>query len=227
MQSIAASAPEVPWGQALSRRVRTLWIAKALGTTVGISGFFILYFWVMRSTGGQATVVPAMAVDSWFRIQELALLPYASLWLYVSLAPAFAANMASLRMYIAGALTMSVVGLVTYWFFPTTTPPFGVDWTEYPALAFLKAADAAGNAFPSLHVAFAAYTATVIARELRDLHAPAWARVGNWAWCAAIVYSTLATRQHVVIDVAGGLVLAWFATEVCRTRLVQRVFAAA
>jgi membrane-associated phospholipid phosphatase len=165
-------------------------------------------------------------MDSWFGVNELALLPYVSLWLYVSLAPAFAANMASLRMYIAGSLAISVLGLAIFWLFPTTTPVSGVVWSEYPALQFLKAADAGGNAFPSLHVAFAAYTAVVIASELRGMHAPAWVRAGNWLWCTAIVYSTLATRQHVVIDVLGGLVLAWVALQICSTGLVKRVFRA-
>jgi membrane-associated phospholipid phosphatase len=215
MKLFSADPHRVPWVQALWRRVCTLWIVKALGTTVGISGFFILYFWVMRSSGGQAVVVPVTPIDDWFDVYEFALLPYASLWLYVSLGPALAANMAALRTYIAGAAAISASGLAIFWLFPTTTPVSGVVWSEYPALQFLKAADAGGNAFPSLHVAFAAYTAVVIARELRELHAPTWIRGGNWLWCAAIVYSTLATRQHVVIDVLGGLVLTWVALRVC------------
>jgi membrane-associated phospholipid phosphatase len=226
MKSTSADARGKPWTHALSLRIRTLWMAKAFGTTVGITGFFILYFWVMRSSGGNAVVVPATRIDDWFGVSELALVPYASLWLYVSLGPALAASMASLRLYIAGSLAISVVGLVTFWVFPTATPVSSVAWSEYPALQFLKAADARGNAFPSLHVAFAAFTAGVIARELRDLGAPAWVRTGNWLWCAAIVYSTLATRQHVLIDVVGGLLLAWAAWVICAMPVVRRVFRA-
>jgi membrane-associated phospholipid phosphatase len=29
----------------------------------------------------------------------------------------------------------------------------------------------------------------------------------NGGWCSAIVYSTLATRQHVAVDIAAGLLL--------------------
>jgi membrane-associated phospholipid phosphatase len=195
-----------------------------LGTTVGISGFFILYFWVMGSTAGEATVVPMTPFDGWIGVSQLALLPYGSLWLYVSFAPALAANMAALRLYIAGALTIAASGLATYWLFPTTTPVSRVDWSEYPALQFLKAADSGGNAFPSLHVAFAAYTAVVIANELRGLRAPPWVSAANWLWCAAIVYSTLATGQHVVLDVLGGLLLAWLASRICAFGVMKRVF---
>jgi membrane-associated phospholipid phosphatase len=156
-------------------------------------------------------------------VSEFALLPYASLWLYVSLAPALAANMASLRAYVGGALLIAGAGLAIYWVFPTTTPSFGLDWSAYPALQFLKTADMGGNAFPSLHVAFAAYTAVAMAGELRSLRVPRWLRIFNWAWCVAIVYSTLATRQHVVIDVAGGLLLAWTAVQMCRSPAMERV----
>jgi membrane-associated phospholipid phosphatase len=194
-----------------------------MGTTLGISVFFVLYFWVMHSKAGQAVTVPMTAVDGWIAISQYALLPYASLWLYVSLAPAFASDVASLRHYVAGALAIALLGLATYWLFPTATPAFAVDWSHYPALGMLKASDRGGNAFPSLHVAFAAYTAIVIERELRSLAAPPWARGINWLWCAAIVYSTLATRQHVVIDVIGGLLLTWLAVRICSSGTVRQL----
>ena len=31
--------------------------------------------------------------------------------------------------------------------------------------------------------------------------------ISNWAWCIGIVYSTLATLQHVAVDVLAGLAL--------------------
>lgn len=224
MKSRSASPVASTWVPSLLRRVRTLWVTKMVGTTLGISAFFVLYFWVMHSMAGEAVTVPMTPVDHWIRVSEFALLPYVSLWLYVSLAPALAPNMAALRMYIAGALIISGLGLAIYWIFPTTTPGFGVDWSEYPALRILKASDLGGNAFPSLHVAFAAYSAVVIAGELRTLGAPAWVRGGNWLWCAAIVYSTLATRQHVVLDVIGGLLLTSFAVTMCRSRSMEQLF---
>jgi membrane-associated phospholipid phosphatase len=42
---------------------------------------------------------------------------------------------------------------------------------------------------------------------LRRFRAPGWLLVLNSVWCAGIIYSTLATRQHVIIDVMGGLIL--------------------
>jgi len=46
-----------------------------------------------------------------------------------------------------------------------------------------------------------------LARELRAIDAPRWLRALSAFWCVGIVYSTLATRQHVVLDVVAGALL--------------------
>ncbi len=67
--------------------------------------------------------------------------------------------------------------------------------------------DASGNACPSLHVAFAVFTAVWFGHLLRQMKAGGLARSLNWLWCAGILYSTIATRQHVALDVLAGAVL--------------------
>jgi len=74
-------------------------------------------------------------------------------------------------------------------------------------MTFLKNIDASGNACPSLHVATAFFTGIWFQHVLRRFSAPRWVLVINWAWCVAIVYSTVAIRQHVVVDAAAGLLL--------------------
>jgi membrane-associated phospholipid phosphatase len=223
MKSNNASPLPLSWTESLLRRVQTLWLLKMTGTIGGICGFFLLYFWTQESRAAHAVTVPMTAVDHWVGVSQSALLPYASLWVYVALAPALAGDLAGLRKYVSGAFIMAFLGLATYWFFPTTTPAFGVHWSDYPALQVLKAADRGGNAFPSLHVAFAVYSGAIIAGELRSFSAPPWVRGASWLWCAAIVYSTLATRQHVAIDVAGGFVVAAVALLACGSRALARL----
>lgn len=223
MKSNNASPPALSWTGSLVRRIRTLWLLKMTGTIVGVGVFFLLYFWVEESRATQAVTVPLTAVDHLVGVSQAALLPYVSLWVYVSLAPALAGDMASVRKYVSGALIMAFLGLATCWFFPTTTPAFHVHWSDYPALQVLKAADRGENAFPSLHVAFAVYSGAVIAGELRSFFAPPWVRRANGLWCAAIIYSTLATRQHVAIDVAGGIVVAAVALLACGSRTPNRL----
>jgi membrane-associated phospholipid phosphatase len=86
-------------------------------------------------------------------------------------------------------------------------PVPAIDWSRHPSMAFLKSADAAGNACPSLHVAFAVFSACWFGRLLRQLGAGRIARIGNVLWCAGILYSTVATRQHVFLDVVAGAAL--------------------
>jgi membrane-associated phospholipid phosphatase len=204
----SSSPPPVPWHVALGRRIATLWVVKMIGTTLGISGFFFLYFWVMHNPLWEPAVMPLTRLDHWVGVSDDAMLLYGSLWFYISLAPAFAKDKAELRACARDAALMAAIGLLVFWFFPTVVPVFPVDWSQYPSLQFLKTADAGGNAFPSLHVAFAVLTAVLLARQLRAVGAPAGVRAVNVLWAAGIVYSTLATRQHVLLDVLGGTLLA-------------------
>jgi membrane-associated phospholipid phosphatase len=56
-------------------------------------------------------------------------------------------------------------------------------------------------------VAFAVFSAMSLGRSLRQLGAGVAARGANWLWCLGILYSTVATGQHVLADVAAGAVL--------------------
>ena len=202
------------WPLALAQRMRTLWLPKMVGTMLGIPAFFWFYFLVLRHPLNTVRVMPFTSLDAWFDLHEAALPLYASLWLYVAIAPAFAKNAIELRAYLRGAAAMSVSGLAFFWLVPTRTPPVLIDWVRYPALEFLKSVDASGNAFPSMHVSFAVFTAVLIASALRAVAAPVWLRALNWLWAFGIVYSTLATRQHVLLDVAGGVALGVMACAV-------------
>jgi membrane-associated phospholipid phosphatase len=77
---------------------------------------------------------------------------------------------------------------------------------------FLKTVDLGGNACPSLHAAFAVFSAICIRRLFRSLGMPGYAETLNWIWCAAILYSTLATKQHVLLDLVAGSLLGGGAT---------------
>jgi membrane-associated phospholipid phosphatase len=74
-------------------------------------------------------------------------------------------------------------------------------------MQFLKRVDVAGNACPSLHAAFCVFTAAVLHAQLRSLGAARWLLAGNLLLGAGILYSTVATRQHVVLDVVAGAAL--------------------
>lgn len=102
---------------------------------------------------------------------------------------------------------MVVVGLGIFILLPTKVPDLSIDWTLYPSLQFLKSVDVAGNACPSLHAAFCVFTAVALHMQLRAIGTPRWLQALNLAWGLGILYSTIATRQHVALDVVAGVVL--------------------
>jgi membrane-associated phospholipid phosphatase len=192
------------WVRAASRRLRQSWFLKMAGTTLGMTGFFVAYFWLLRHRQFPLTVMPLTAVDRAIGFWPWALPLYLSLWFYVSLPPALLVTRRELLSYAVTAAALSVVGLGIFYFWPTAVPVPAIDWSRYPAFEFLKTADDAGNACPSLHVAFAVFSAVWLDRLARQLGAGRSVRFLNWLWCGGILYSTVAIRQHVALDVVAG-----------------------
>ena len=198
---------DVGWLHQTGARVRKGWLAKMLGTTLGMTAFFVVYFQLLRHPLYPPTIVPLTAVDRLIGFRPEALPLYLSLWFYVSLAPALLIDRRELVSYGLAAIALSVIGLGIFLFWPTAVPRPDVDWSQHPAFAFLKSVDASGNACPSLHVAFAVFTAVWLRRILRQMGAGRVVRALNWLWCLGILYSTVAIRQHVALDVLTGIVL--------------------
>jgi membrane-associated phospholipid phosphatase len=192
------------WLHQAGIRLLTWWPAKLIGISLGMTAFFVVYFQVLNHPVYPVTLMPLTAVDRLVGFWPAALPLYLSLWVYVSLAPALLVVRRELVSYALAAVALSVIGLGIFLLWPTAVPRPDVDWSQHPRLAFLKAVDASGNACPSLHVAFAVFTAVWLARLLRQLGAGPFARALNGLWCAGILYSTIAIRQHVSLDVIAG-----------------------
>ena len=184
-----------------------MWRAKFIGTTVGMTAFFVAYFWLLHHPLFPITIMPLTAVDRLIGFQPEALVLYVSLWIYVSLAPALLINRRELVSYGVAAIVLSVIGLGIFLFWPTAVPKSALDWSRQPSFSVLQTVDASGNACPSLHVAFAVFTAIWFEHLLREMKAGGVAQALNWLWCAGILYSTIAIRQHVALDVLAGAVL--------------------
>lgn len=176
-----------------------------------IGSFFAAYFYLLRHPLSGVTMVPLTALDRFISFQPAAFVPYVSLWLYAIVGAGTLRGRAEIKTYCATVLALSAVGLGVFLFWPTATPRPDIDWTLFPSLQFLKNADATGNACPSLHVAFAIFTAIWLEQLLRQIGAPVAARACNAAWALAIAYSTVAIRQHVAVDVLAGAALGGFA----------------
>lgn len=194
------------WRQELLLRVRRLFLLKLFGTSAVIGVFFIAYFHLLRHPARPVTLMPLTMLDEWLPFQPSMVYAYVTLWFYVGIAPGLQLSVRHLLVYAvwAGGLCLAGLGIFSLW--PTAIEPFA-DVSGAAGLRVLQGLDASGNACPSMHVAFAVFSAMWIEHVLKTAHAPLSLRVINWLWCAAIVWSTLAIRQHVVLDVAAGALL--------------------
>lgn len=199
--------PNGIWRREVGPRLRTLWVAKVTGTVLSMPAFFIVYFWLLNHPLFPITIIPRTAVDRLIGFWPEALPLYVSLWLYVVLPPMFLKNRRELESYGWAVIGLSAIGFGIFLFWPTSPPKFETDWSQHPTFAFLKTVDASGNACPSLHVAFAVFTAIWLERLLGEMGAWRLVRALNWLWCLGILYSTIAIRQHVALDVLAGAAL--------------------
>jgi hypothetical protein len=195
------------WTTDIGARMRCHWLLKLIGVTGYTWLFFIAYFHLLRQPVFPVTVMPLTALDGLIPFQPGALYAYVSLWLYVGLAPGWLLSLRELIIYGLWISGVCLTGLACFYFWPTAVPPVATDIAAHPGFALLKGVDAGGNACPSMHVAAAMFSAVWIAHLLRQMGAPAWCRWLNMLWFAAIVYSTLAIKQHVVLDAIAGMLL--------------------
>lgn len=196
-----------PWYRHATAALAKHGVHKGIGTTLFISLFFVAYFYLLKHPVYPVTVMPFTWMDSLISFQPWTMLLYLSLWVYVSLPQALLATRRELYGYGSAMAGTCLVGLIIFLFWPTVVPAADIDWAQYPGVDFLKNIDGAGNAFPSLHVATAVFSGIWLHHLLRRFGAPVWIHSLNGMWCIGIVYSTIATRQHVAADALAGLAL--------------------
>jgi membrane-associated phospholipid phosphatase len=195
------------WVERLTRRMRRHFLLKLVGTTVFVCLFFVGYLHVLHHPAFAVTVMPLTALDALIVFQPQALFAYLSLWLYLGMGPGLQLTFLELVAYAAWLCALCLVGLSIFYWWPTQVPALPFDVSVHPGFEMLKGIDAAGNACPSLHVAVAAFTLIRVRAVLRRIGAPLALELCNAAWFAAIAWSTLATKQHVVLDVVAGALL--------------------
>lgn len=202
MDAASSAALHEAWSRWCDR-----WWLKTLGYSAYLTAFMVLYFVLLRHPLYPVRTLPLTALDGWIGFAPWSLLLYASLWFYISLVPTLLNDWNEMGAYLVQVTVLSLLGFGLFLFWPTAAPAPHIDWTQHPSVAFLKSVDASGNACPSMHAAFAALTAVWLYRLLRHLKAPRWSQAVNLLWCFGILYSTLATKQHVALDLYAGVPL--------------------
>lgn len=110
------------------------------------------------------------------------------------------------RFLTADLLGKLICGII-YINYPTTNirPDITTSGVFVDMLKFLYKIDAANNLFPSIHCLVSWYCFAGL-RKCKSI--PAWYRYFSLFVTVMICISTLVTKQHVIIDVIGGVILA-------------------
>ncbi len=197
------------WRSLAWQRLRHLMWLKAIGISLFCWVFFVAYFHLLRHPRVAPLEMPVTALDHAIAFNPWALVPYVSLWVYVGIPVGLQPSLRHSIVYGLWIGALCLAGLACFYFVPTAVAPLtqAIDLTGHLGFSVLLGVDAAGNACPSLHVATAFFSAIWIDHLFKEVRAPAAARSVNGIWFVLIAYSTLAIKQHVVLDVLAGVLL--------------------
>ncbi|MGH8046325.1 MAG: phosphatase PAP2 family protein [Chthoniobacterales bacterium] len=127
---------------------------------------------------------------------------YLSQFLFTSLLPWFLPTRNEIFRCSAGLVLMSAISFVVFLFFPVAAPP-RINGMGHLSMTIIAAYDGSLNCFPSLHAAFLFYMAALGRRLFGSgMHPIAVALCAIWGM--AILYATIATRQHYALDLVAG-----------------------
>ena len=128
------------------------------------------------------------------------------------------------RFFCADALAKTICFLF-FLLLPTTNvrPETGEATIWDSLMTMLYQIDSADNLFPSIHC-LVSWFCWIGVRKRKDV--PAAYRFFSLAMAAAVCISTLTTRQHILYDVAGGILLAELSYLIAGCRKVSAVYSA-
>ena len=181
-----------------------------------------LYFGIGATTLGRPLHTPEVALDRAVPLQPAWMLVYGSLYVFVLL-PLLVVRQGQLfrramQAYLM-VLTIAYIGFVAY---PTVGPrpaeALGEGFSAW-SLRLQYSLDWRYNCSPSLQVAHSFVSALTSYRVHRGLG------VAAIFWASLIGVSTLYTKQHYVVDVIGGTLIAYMAYVVFLRRYPREVVA--
>ena len=188
------------------RRVAACWRLKALLAVTVAFTFCVPYFLVGNFPVMPVHTLPLTSID-----RAIGFHPYEWVWVYqseyllVNALPWLATRRDQLLRYTHGFALLSLTSFVIFFLFPITSPkpvvphPSGMYW-------LLQFYDVPYNSLPSLHAGMIVYTLAFGNRVVgRDVSR----RITGFfvIWAVLILYATLATKEHYLVDIVAGTLL--------------------
>ena len=166
-----------------------------------------LYIFIPALWPPDARYVPELALDRTIPVVPAWALVYGALYAFLILLPIFVVREdAHIRRTVFAYLFIWITAYVFFFIlYPTEAPrPDRVIGEGFAVwgLSALYSSDPPYNCFPSLHVAHSFVSALACLRVHRRL------TVGATVCATLVALSTLFTKQHYVVDVVGGILLA-------------------
>ncbi len=177
-----------------------------------LSGFavggivFVGYLFLQRVSLRPVMWLEPGPLEGWVIASNSAPVVYLYLSFYLlTLIPGFLPADDQFRRFLIALTITGLVSLVVFLLFPSGVLRPLEFRTEASAVYLrLIDVDLPRNAFPSLHASVTTLSAIVSCIVLKH-----WmSRLLFWLWAAGILWSTMATRQHVLFDVVSGALLA-------------------
>jgi len=191
----------------LIHRLRSEWRLK-LWLTIGLNlGVCAPYYFLQQHHFFPATLMRPTALDEAVPFLPAAVWLYLSIYLLMPIPPLLMTSRSQLARYAVGMAAMSLLADVVFLWWPTVCERPTAAQADF-AYNLLTQIDNPFDAFPSLHAAFAVFTALCADLLLRESQSSTLWRCGLWTWVALILWATLATRQHVAVDLLAGAALA-------------------
>jgi membrane-associated phospholipid phosphatase len=194
-------------------RILACWRGKLLMLLVLAPVLDVCYLlpqWLPLRPAGRLPLTP---IDRAVPFDPNWVYPYLSLYPMLILPPLLATRPAQLWRYTIGAVLMFLAATIVFLIWPIEYPRPPLPHLAPAAYRLVTTIDRPLNSIPSLHAGLVAYSLLFAARVLSDVR-PGIRRLslGLLAlWGAVILYATLATRQHYLLDLPPGLLLAWAA----------------
>lgn len=205
IERIRRAPGELParWSMVVEALTRPYRVTVPMVVLVSLVPFYIF---IPGLVSGRKTHVPRLPLDDLVPLRPTWALVYGALYLFLIVLPVLAVRQDDhIRRTVWAYLTVWVLAYVCFLAYPTLAPRppavmgegFGL-W----GLRLLYSADPPYNCFPSLHVAHSFVSALTCYRLHR--------RMGVALVIAALLVgvSTLYTKQHYVLDVVAGILLA-------------------
>jgi membrane-associated phospholipid phosphatase len=204
---MSVELPTSSWGMVAQSLARPYRVTGPMVLLVSLIPFYVL---IPEMFPSRTRNIPELALDHAFPLVPAWALIYGALYLFLILLPIFMVRQDDLirRTVYAYLLIWMTSYLFFFALYPTEAPRPGRVVGEGFAVWGLRAlysADPPYNCFPSLHVAHSFVSALACSRVHRPLGFTA--TIG----AALVALSTLYTKQHYVLDVIGGIVLAFAA----------------